>query len=51
MIAAVAASVAAAGVQAMKLAPHPQFNHNDLYHVIQIAAMWLFYRGVRLYPV
>jgi hypothetical protein len=49
MISAVAVSVAAAGVQAMKLAPHPQFNHNDLYHVIQIAAMWLFYRGVRLY--
>jgi hypothetical protein len=49
MISAVAVSVVAAGVQAMKLAPHPHFNHNDLYHVIQIAAMWLFYRGVRLY--
>jgi len=48
MIAAVAVSVAAAGVQAMRLAPHPHFNHNDLYHVIQIAAMWLFYRGARL---
>jgi hypothetical protein len=45
MISAVAVSVAAAGVQAMKLAPHPHFNHNDLYHVIQIAAMVLFYRG------
>jgi len=48
MIAAVAVSVAAAGVQAMRLAPHPHFNHNDLYHLIQIAAMWLFYRGARL---
>jgi hypothetical protein len=48
MIAAVAVSVAAGAVQAMKLAPHPHFNHNDLYHVIQIAAMWLFYRGARL---
>ena len=47
MISAVAVSVAAAGVQAMKLAPHPHFNHNDLYHVIQIAAMWLFYRGAK----
>jgi hypothetical protein len=48
MIGAVALSVAAAGVQAMQLAPHPGFNHNDLYHVIQIAAMWLFYRGAKL---
>jgi hypothetical protein len=48
MISGVAVSVAAAGVQAMHLAPHPHFNHNDLYHVMQIAAMWLFYRGARL---
>jgi hypothetical protein len=48
MIGGVALSVAAGGVQAMHLAPHPQFNHNDLYHVMQIAAMWLFYRGARL---
>ena len=48
MIGGVALSVAAGGVQAMHLAPHPAFNHNDLYHVMQIAAMWLFYRGARL---
>jgi hypothetical protein len=48
MIGGVAVAVVAAGVQAMKLAPHPHFNHNDLYHVIQIAAMWLLYRGARL---
>ncbi|HEV7477419.1 MAG TPA: hypothetical protein VGO02_06755 [Burkholderiales bacterium] len=48
MIGGVAVSVVAAGVQAMHLAPHPHFNHNDLYHVIQIAAMWLFYRGAKL---
>jgi hypothetical protein len=47
MISGVAVAVAAAGVQAMKLAPHPHFNHNDLYHVIQLAAMWLLYRGAR----
>jgi hypothetical protein len=41
----VALSLAAALVQAMRLAPHPSFNHNDLYHVMQIAAMALFYRG------
>jgi Family of unknown function (DUF6962) len=26
---------------------HPQFNHNDLYHVIQMVALWLLYRGAR----
>lgn len=46
MVAAVAVSVAAALVQASGLALHRHFNHNDLYHVIQIAAMLLFYRGL-----
>jgi hypothetical protein len=44
-LAALALSVVAAIVQAAKLAPHPQFNHNDLYHVIQAGAMYLFYRA------
>jgi len=43
----VAVSLIAAGIQAGRLALHQHFNHNDLYHVIQIAAMLLFYRGVR----
>lgn len=38
-------SFAAAGIQATGLAPHPHFNHNDLYHVIQIAAFYLLHRG------
>jgi hypothetical protein len=46
MLAGVAVSVAAALAQASGLALHRHFNHNDLYHVIQIAAMLLFYRGV-----
>ena len=46
ILAGVGASLAGAAVQAGGLAPHPQFNHNDLYHVIQIAAMVLYYRGV-----
>ncbi len=29
------------------LVPH-YFNHNDLYHVIQIGAIYLFYRGARM---
>ena len=47
ILAGLAVSVIAALVQASGLAPHPHFNHNDLYHVIQIAAMVLFYRGAR----
>ena len=46
ILAGVALSLAAAGVQAGHLAPHRHFNHNDLYHAIQIAAMFFFYRGV-----
>ncbi|MFA5516389.1 MAG: hypothetical protein WDA20_08890, partial [Desulfuromonadales bacterium] len=41
-------SFVAAGVQATRLAPHPFFNHNDLYHIIQIGAFYLLYRGGRL---
>lgn len=46
--AGVAVSILAAGVQQAgpDLAAH--FNHNDLYHVIQIGALWLLYRGARL---
>ncbi|HEX7220587.1 MAG TPA: hypothetical protein VF280_15365 [Burkholderiales bacterium] len=47
ILAGVAVSVAAAAVQASGFAPHPSFNHNDLYHVIQLAAMLLLYRGAR----
>ena len=41
----VAVSFAAAAVQALRLAPHPSFNHNDLFHVVQMAALYLLYRG------
>jgi hypothetical protein len=27
---------------------HRHFNHNDLYHIVEIAGLWLFYRGVAL---
>jgi len=47
ILAGVAVSLAAALVQASGFAPHPHFNHNDLYHVIQLGAMLLFYRGAR----
>ncbi len=47
IIAAVLVSALAAAVQVSGFALHRHFNHNDLYHVIQIVAMVLFYRGGR----
>lgn len=48
ILSAIAISAVAAGVQAGGLALHPHFNHNDLYHVIQVVAMILFYKGAKL---
>jgi len=45
MLGAVALSVVAGALQHFRVAPHRHFNHNDLYHVVQLAAMALFYRG------
>ena len=47
ILAGIGVSVLAAGVQASGFALHRNFNHNDLYHVIQIAAMILLYAGAR----
>ena len=47
MLGGVGVSVFAAGVQASGYTLHRNFNHNDLYHVIQTAAMLLFYLGAR----
>jgi hypothetical protein len=46
MLAGVAVSILAGLAQASGLALHQHFNHNDLYHVIQIGALLLFYRGI-----
>lgn len=45
VLASIALSVVAAGVQQSGLDLHRHFNHNDLYHVIQLVALWLLYRG------
>jgi hypothetical protein len=45
LTAGVVVSLVAGIVQARKLALHRHFNHNDLYHVIQISALYAFYRG------
>ena len=47
ILAGVGLSVVAGAVQAAGFDLHRHFNHNDLYHVIQIAAMLAYYRGVR----
>ena len=38
-------SFLAAAAQFNEIALHQHFNHNDLYHVIQMGGMYLFYRG------
>ena len=41
-------SFAAAAVEALGFSPGPRFSHDDLYHVVQIGALFLLYRGGRL---
>ena len=38
-------SFLAAAVQVNEIALHQYVNHNDLYHLIQMSGMYLFYRG------
>ncbi len=45
LIAGVFVSLVAGVVQARRIALHRHFNHNDLYHVVQMAALYAFYRG------
>jgi hypothetical protein len=40
-------SIAAAGIQQSGIRLHRHFNHNDLMHVVQMAAVWLLYQGGR----
>lgn len=41
-------SVFAAGVQVSGFALHKHFNHNDLYHVIQMGGLFIAYKGALL---
>jgi hypothetical protein len=45
VLGSVAFSIAGALVQQFRIAPHPSFNHNDLYHLIQLVALWMLYRA------
>lgn len=40
-------SFLAAAIQQVGVNLHTHFNKNDLYHVVQAAGFWLFYRGAR----
>ena len=42
---AIGVSLAGLAVLVLKLAPHRHFNHNDLYHVIQMGGLFCLYRG------
>lgn len=45
ILAGIVIAAAAAAIQQAGFAIHPRFNHNDLYHVVQIAANFAFFRG------
>ena len=45
---AVAISLLGLAVLVLKLSPDPRFNHNDLYHVIQMGGLYCLYRGAIL---
>lgn len=48
VIVSILVSVIGALVQMSGLNLHAHFNHNDLYHLIQLVALWLLYRGGKL---
>lgn len=43
--AAIAVAVAAAVIQQSRIGLHEHFDHNDVYHVVQMLVMYLLYRG------
>jgi hypothetical protein len=48
VIGSIGVSVIGALVQMSRFSLHEHFNFNDLYHVIQLVALWLLYRGGKL---
>lgn len=45
ILAAALVSLLGGFAQLSRFAPHPLFNHNDLFHVALMAGLYLFYRG------
>ncbi len=50
IISGIAIAALAAVVQASHIDPFTHFNHNDLYHVIQMVSLYVMYRGARELP-
>ena len=48
ILTAVLLSFVGAGIQSSNIQLHKNFNHNDIYHVIQMIAMYFFYRAGKL---
>jgi energy-converting hydrogenase Eha subunit A len=46
--AGIGVSMIAIGIQATRISIAPSFNHNDLYHLVQMVALYLLYRGARI---
>jgi hypothetical protein len=51
VIGSIVVSVLGALVQMSRIKPSVNFNHNDLYHVIQLISLWLLYRAGKLMNV
>lgn len=47
IVSGVVIGVAGMGIQLTGFRAHQNFNHNDIFHLIQIAAMCLFFKGTR----
>jgi hypothetical protein len=47
IVAGVVLAIVGAAIQASGVSLHRHFNHNDLFHVVQIAGALTFYRGAR----
>ncbi len=47
MLLGVTVSIIAAAIQVLKIAPSASFNHNDLYHVVQLLGLYLFFKGAQ----
>lgn len=48
IIAGILVSFAAAGIQQSGFTLHQHFNYNDIYHIIQMGAIYLLYKGALL---
>ena len=45
VVGGIAISFVAAWIQQAGISLHPHFNHNDLYHVVQMVGLFVLYRG------